>query len=124
MSGVLAAYVSIAVNTDFIAEFTAKKLIKRYTVSFSGKIPQCNFDTGHTAALSGRTAELFDFSENLIYVAWIFSKNSALQHQSISFAGGVSYFTVTADSLICHKFQNGASLRRTINIHKAHVCDP
>jgi hypothetical protein len=62
----LAGNIGVAVDTDFIPELTAQKLVQGNTVCLAGQVPQCNFNTADTAALTGGTTELLDFPENFV----------------------------------------------------------
>ena len=115
--------IGIAINTDLIAVFTAEQLPHRNTPRFTRDIPHGNFQTAHTACLTGITAELFDPAEDLFHITGIFSEDTAFEHGGISTAGGIPHFTVTNDPLIGKDFDQRTAFRGTVNIRKTDIGD-
>ena len=113
--------VCVAVNTNFITEFTAKKLVDRHVIRFARQIPERNFNAADAACLSGRATKLLDFVENTVNITGILSEQTALEHESIGFAGSIPYLAVTNQSLIGHQFENRTAFRRTVNIDETHI---
>ena len=48
----------------------------------------------------GMASELFQFTENLVDIAWIFSDDSAFQHQGIGLARTVTALAITVEALV------------------------
>ena len=65
--------------------------------------------------------ELSDFVENTVNITGILSEQTALEHESIGFAGSIPYLAVTNQSLISHQFENRTAFRRTVNIDETHI---
>ena len=123
VSRMFAVHVGVAIDPHAVAEFAAEQLIERHTVCLAREIPQGDLDAGHTAALTGRTAELLYLAKNFVHIAGVFAENAAFEHQGIGLAGSIAHLVEAGDALVCVDAQDGAALGRAIDVHKAHVRD-
>ena len=115
--------IGVAVNSHPVAEFPAQQLPDRDPPRLAGEVPQRNFNAADAPRLSGRPAELFDPTENLVDVAGILTENAALEHRGVGAAGGVTHLTVPDQSLIGVEFEQCTPLRRAVDVGKPHVGD-
>src|SRR5262249_1772827 len=94
-------FFGVGVDADPVAEPSAAEHgVDRDAVNFAGDVPQSHFDRADSPTLPGRTAELFDFAEELIELERVFAEEAALQEQRIGWAGAVTHFAKAIDALI------------------------
>src|SRR4029078_9603016 len=90
----------VGVQTHAIAEPAAQHLPARHAPRLAGEVHHRHLDSAHAAALPRVPAELLDLPEDLVDVARVLAKETALEHQRVRLACAVAYFAPADDTLV------------------------
>ena len=115
--------VSVAVATNLVAPLAPEELPAGYAPSLAAKIHTGQFDRADAAGLARIAAELFDAAEDLLDIAGILAEDARLEHGGVSPARSIANFPVPNEPLIGVKLEQRATLRRAVDIGKAHIGD-
>ena len=114
----------IRIKTDTVAIAPAEHLVDRHAIRLARQVPKGHLDGGNAAALPSMRAELPDAFEDLLDVAGILVKESALEDQGISFAAAVAHLTIAGDPLVGVDADERAAEWRPGNHRNPQVCNP
>jgi hypothetical protein len=90
----------VTIDTDGVAEFTARQDIGRNTVGLACQVHQRHLDAAHAPALPRMMTELFDLAKDFIHIAGILADQPAFEHQCVCFARTVTHFAIATQALI------------------------
>src|SRR5579872_274511 len=113
----------VRVAANLVAKLAAEHLVNRHSISLACQIPERHFDAADAAGLPGVTAELLDFSKDLIDVTRVFTQNAALEDQGVGLAGAVANFAQPVYALISIDANQRARKGRAGNHGDAQVGD-